>query len=300
MKLNQSTLSLPQACDGQPMKQAPQRSHRVLLLAHSLCSLLVLAICLCPNLFAADCIAPMALWQLDEESGSVIFYDAVNPGSNAGICRQEDGVSLCPQAEPGRYGNAQRFYTNGTHTGIDIPASPLFNWNGNASFSIAFWMKRNNLAFDNNEVIISKDSKEEGNDLHWWIGIHLRGTAMAVFNDKTEKPKRGNKYLRGYKLLSDNIWHFIVFVRDGTSAESRLYVDGVLEDNRPFTHAAADALIAPSTDVNIGWINLSHGYFYKGVIDEIALYDVALPQWFIRDRYHADQRYSADQPDPCP
>lgn len=262
-------------------------------------ALLVLAFGLFASSVVADCIAPIALWKLDEEGSSPIFHDAVNPGSNAGICRLEDSVSLCPEAEPGRDGNGQRFYTNGSHTGIDIPAGPLFNWNGKASFSIAYWMKRNNTPFDNNEVIVSKDSKEEGNDLHWWIGIHLRGTAMAVFNDKTEVPKRGTKYLKGYKLLTDNNWHYIVLVRNGATSESRLYVDGVLEDKKHFTHDTSDAFIASSTDVNIGWINLYHGYFYKGVIDEIALYDVALPQWFIRDRYHAEERYSADQPDHC-
>lgn len=263
-------------------------------------ALFALAVGLCPAIAVADCIVPIALWKLDEGESATTYPETYNPGSNSGICRQEEGVSVCPQADDGRYGNGQRFYTNGNHTGIDIPASPIFDWQNKANFSLAFWMKRDAAPFEDNEVIIGRDSKEENNDLHWWVGLGTDGAARAIFADINKLPlPHGTKYLRGDKLLTDNIWHFIVFVRDGVASENRLYVDGALEEKKIFTHDTPNAFAAPVTDINIGWLNLSQGYYYKGMVDEIALYNVALPQWFIRDRYHADRRYPSDQTDPC-
>jgi hypothetical protein len=262
------------------------RLHRFAMLS----ALFALVTGLCPGVVFSDCIVPVALWKLDEGETSTSFQETQNPDSNTANCRQDEGISICPQPEEGRYGNGQRFYTNGNHTGIDIPATPLFDWNTRTSFSITFWMKRDGTPLEENEVIIGRDSKEKNNNLHWWIGMNSQGTAMAYF---------GAKNVRGYKLLTDNIWHFIVFVRDGTASESRLYVDGTLERKIKFTYDTANAFTAPETDINIGWLNLSSKYCYRGVLDEIALYDVAIPEWFIRDRYHADERYPAGRTDPC-
>lgn len=62
----------------------------------ALCAVLIFMACVCPIIARADCIPPIALWKLDEEGAHPVFHDAVNPGSNSGICRQEDSVTLCP------------------------------------------------------------------------------------------------------------------------------------------------------------------------------------------------------------
>ena len=121
---------------------------------------------------------------------------------------------------------------------------------------------------------------------------------MAVFLNRNRAPLKNNRYLRADKILTDNHWHSIVFVRNGATSENRLYIDGQLGD-KAFVSYGGDGFDAYSTPVNIGWISLNPKYQYKGVVDEVALYDTALPQWFIHDRYHADARYVAGQTDPC-
>ncbi len=250
-----------------------------------------------PGDIVADCINPIALWKL-EESGTVAGYqDEMNPGQHVGVCREPDGVPVCPEAEPARYGTGQRFYAASLLSGIDIPSNAIFNWDGTDNFSISFWMKRDNSPPEENEVIIGRDSTETGNDLHWWIGLHHSGAAMANFRDRNKTPT-ANTYVSSDKLLTDNHWHFIVFVRNGVTSENSLYVDGHLED-KAFIPYSANAFSAASTPINIGWIKLDVKYQYKGIVDEIALYDVALPQWFIHDRYHADERYTSSNLDPC-
>lgn len=250
-----------------------------------------------PADIVADCINPIALWKLEESGAAPGFLDEVNPGLHVGVCREIDGVSTCPVAEPARYGIGQRFYTDSQLSGIDIPSSTIFNWDNSDNFSLSFWMKRDNAPLEDNEVIIGRDSTETGNNLHWWIGLNVSGAAEALFKDRNGAPP-ANKDLRADKLLTDNHWHYIVFVRNGATNESSLYVDGHLED-KIFVPYCANAFSATSTPINIGWIKLADKYQYKGVVDEIALYDMALPKWFIHDRYHADERYAIGHLDPC-
>lgn len=252
-----------------------------------------------PGVAVADCINPVALWKL-EESGAVPDYqDELNPGAHTGVCRTYNEVAVCPEPEPARYGSGQRFYAGEQPSGIDIPSSAVFNWSAADSFSISFWMKRDNTPLEDNEVIIGRDSVESGNNLHWWIGVQQSGVARAVFITRQNTPAYENRHLKADKRLTDNHWHFIVFVRNGMTSESRLYVDGLLEDKVFITYANDDGFDADTTAMNIGWISLDPIYQYKGVVDEIALYDTALPQWFIHDRYHADARYASGQTDPC-
>jgi hypothetical protein len=250
-----------------------------------------------PVQVVADCLYPIALWKLEESGAAPEFQDAVSPGYHIGACREASGAPVCPAPEQARYGVGQRFYVGGQLSGIDIPSSAIFNWDSNEDFSLSFWMKRDNSPLTNNEVIIGRDSEETGNDLHWWIGLNVTGDAEALFRDISGGPPY-NKELRADKLLTDNRWHFIVFVRNGARNESRLYVDGHLED-KIYVSYGQNAFIADTTPINIGWIKLDDKYQYKGIVDEIALYDKALPQWFIHDRYYADERYTSGHVDPC-
>lgn len=250
-----------------------------------------------PGNIVADCPNPIALWKLEESGAVPGFEDEVTPGYHIGVCRDVDGVSVCPEPEPARYGTGQRFYADGQLSGIDIPSSAIFNWDNTDSFSLSFWMKRDSASLTANEVIVGRDSTETDNDLHWWIGLHQSGAAGVNFEDINGVEL--HRQLKSDRLLTDNQWHYIVFVKDGVTYENRLYVDGHLEDEVVTTYYCENAFSADSTPVNIGWIKLDNKYQYKGMVDEIALYDMALPQWFIHDRYHADERYTGGLSDPC-
>jgi hypothetical protein len=251
-----------------------------------------------PGAAVGDCIVPKALWKLEESGAAPEYRDAMNPGNHIGICRTDADAAVCPEPVPARYGTGQRFYVGEQPSGIDIPSSALFNWSSTDSFSIAFWMKRDNTPLTANEVIIGRDSTESENDLHWWIGVRKTGVAMAVFQNTLGVPSARNKYLTTDKKLTDDQWHLIVFVRDSAVSENRLYVDGHLED-KVFVYYSDAGFDADATPVNIGWLNLGSKYQYKGTVDEIAVYDTALPHWFIHDRYHADARYASGGIDPC-
>lgn len=291
--------SLPSDCHRNRMPDSACMSFMFLRFG-LLCAVFSVLAALGSGSAVADCINPVALWKL-EESGAVPDYqDELNPGDHIGACRTVDSIAVCPEPVEARYGIGQKFYDGAQLSGIDIPSCAIFNWSGTDSFSISFWMKRDRTPLlKDNEVIIGRDSVESGNDLHWWIGVEQGGVAEAVFITRKKAPSYKNRHLRTDKRLTDNHWHFIVFVRNGATSENRLYVDGQLENKVFITYTDGDGFDADTTAINIGWISLDPKYQYKGMVDEIALYHTALPQWFIHDRYHADARYTSDQTDPC-
>lgn len=171
-----------------------------------LCVFFLVLTILGPRLITANCIHPIALWKLEESGADPEYQNAVNPGHQTGTCRMIDETPVCPEAEEARYGTGQRFYL---YSGIDIPSSDIFNWDNTDSFSISFWMRRNNAPRQHSEVILGRDSLEAGNDLHWWIGVHKSGLARAVFLDRNNNREPPNRYLKADKLLTDNKWHYV-------------------------------------------------------------------------------------------
>ena len=211
----------------------------------------------------------IAYWKLDETSGPTYydFYDG-HDGGCAGDC---------PDPAAGCINEGQEF--DGSSTGIDVPADEDFDWGANDSFSIEFWMKADstNSCSLGNEVIVGRD--DSSTSLHWWVGCRQGGQAQFSLVDTL-----GNGFWVRGATVTDGNWHHVVAIRDASANEIRIYVDGTEEDSRPATYTAG--FDSPTAALNIGWLNLSHGYHFDGTVDEVALYDRALSSDEIQQHYN--------------
>jgi hypothetical protein len=264
----------------------------------------------------AECFEMSAYWKLEEETPP--YIDAINPtGTYSGTCIDE---TSCPTPIPGIFGTAMKFYMNADSTsgsGINIAASPqgdtLFDWAARDSFSIEFWMKRGEIDLLGHEVILGRDNYETGQpdepeNIHWWIGVEAPGGEAYVRFDarpigvrETESNRyirgKNNKFLFSNTVVNDGTWHHIVAVRDANQFENRLYVDGVLEAKTTVIYKDSEgfnAFASKTADLTIGYMKRSHHYHYQGLLDELAIYDEALPTWYIEQRF-----YSGERTDPC-
>jgi hypothetical protein len=228
-------------------------------------------------------------WKLDGE---------LNPPYLNEIDPDFDGECLAPGACPdaidaitsGAVGEgAQVFerYTSTTGTGINVPgnvADAPFNWAATDSFTIEYWIKREPGGFTSNEVVVGRNINPT-TGLHWWTGLTSSGVAAFELLDRSNE---GPARVDGTSNLADGIWHHVVAVRDAVRNKNLLYVDGVLEGSADFNYAPTgigDGFATLSASLNIGWLNLSNGFHFNGIIDEIAIYDVALPQSIIKGHY---------------
>jgi uncharacterized repeat protein (TIGR01451 family) len=108
----------------------------------------------------------------------------------------------------------------------------------------------------------------QGNRLHYWLGEG--GTSWNIIEAQ-----------EGSATVQSNAWHHLVYAGDDSYV--RAYVDGVLDFSGPNTGSAAF-----STPLDIGTFFPSlpyEGEFYKGIIDDVLVYDRALSEAEIQALY---------------
>ncbi|UCG12260.1 MAG: hypothetical protein JSU72_17455, partial [Deltaproteobacteria bacterium] len=74
----------------------------------------------------------------------------------------------------------------------------------------------------------------------------------------------------------------------------RFFPDGVGDINfsgRSFDNLQIKALLGSSAPVNIGWLNLKHGFHFDGTLDEVAVYNRVLSEAEIRNHYYLPRGY---------
>jgi uncharacterized repeat protein (TIGR01451 family) len=209
----------------------------------------------------------VAYWKLDEAGEP---YDDFYDGHD-GVC----GVQ-CPTPATGYLDGGQAF--NGSTTEINVPADVTFDWGESDSFSIEFWLQTNSASTcSGNQVVVGRD--DSSTPLHWWAGCQDGGEAAFYLRDTGGTIS----WAIGTTDLTDGYWHHVVAVRDASANQIHLYVDGVGEDSAPADYDAGFA--SSNAALNIGWLNLSHGFHFNGIVDEAALYNGALSAEEIERHY---------------
>ena len=206
-----------------------------------------------------------AYWRFDETSGTTFddFYYGYD-----GIC---SGAS-CPMPATGVYMGGQDF--DGITTGITVTAVPgdeSLNWGLADSFSIELWLKTDSASTcAGNEVAIGR--RDSAGEPGWWIGCWDGGQAAFFLEDSMGSADKVE--LVGTTDVADGEWHHIVAVRDGGAEINRLYVDGFEEHSKP---AAYDnGFQSETAAITLGWLDVASRYRLDGVMDEVAIYGVAL------------------------
>ena len=224
------------------------------------------------NVSAAAPICPdgiIGYWKLDElSSGS---YDDFFNGHD-GAC---PAGKSCPAPATGQVNGGQLFSND---TGIDVPAHSDFDWNANGSFSIELWMKGvgGQTCPSGSQVMVGRD--DSASDLQWWLGCKS-GQARFRVADRS-----GSEVIleNAGPSITNGAWHHLVALRDGANNLNRVYIDGteVVSATKTFT----DTFIAPSANINLGYFP-SGFHLIQGTLDEVAIYNRALPSAEIQQHY---------------
>ena len=212
-------------------------------------------------------------WKLDETVGST-YMDFI--GDNDGTGNDDP----TPQTS-GIVEGAQSF--DGANTGIDVLASSSFGWLSSESFSVELWVKTDGtVAPASNQVLVGRDDADTG--MQWWVGLQeVSGNASFYLVDADGNV--ADLLGRGVSV-SDGDWHHIVAVRDGSTNDNSIYVDGAVQGSSVIQGFSA-GFGSQTATLNIGYLDLAPFYRFGGLIDEVALYNRALPLNEIQDHYTA-------------
>ena len=188
-------------------------------------------------------------WKLDDSAGAV----AADSSGNGLHGRIAGSPKWAPQG--GVSGGALEFTGAGDH--IVIPEESRFDFTDR--MTVTAWIRV--TAFEKNwQAIVTKG------DTSWRVARDRdRDCVQFAFNSVPRE-----QLLKGALRVEDGQWHHVAGVYDG--ARMYLYVDGALDVSAPATTTI------PQNDhpVVIGENAQAKGRFWKGLIDEVRVYDRAL------------------------
>jgi len=197
--------------------------------------------------------SPAAYYRLGENGGTTAHDEIAGmDGTIAGAC-----TFNVPGALAGDADGALQF--DGSTCKITL-ANAAFGFPGTAAFTIESWVSTSmDASF---HQVFSKETRDAQNPIDGYgvlvspTGFTFERVVGTASNFKTPP-----------YLVSPGFHHFVAVY---TGSEIRIYIDGSLAgstpDTRPLNAVAAPPIIGGSTV----------GNFYTGVIDELAVYPVAL------------------------
>lgn len=194
-----------------------------------------------------------AYWPLHEDSGSTAHdlggssYDASLNGTTLGVT--------------GLLGTTGFSFNGSSDYGRALSDSLAV---GTGDLSIAAWLK---AASGTGTILGVNWDAGAAVGLNWGSGSLPKLSASDGTNDND---------VTGTTSIADGSWHYVVGVRDAGASESRIYVDGTLENTATWSTAAN---LAPDNDMALGgWIgsNGSIAFYYDGDMAEVRVYGTAL------------------------
>lgn len=211
----------------------------------------------------------VSYWNLDE-SGSSVYADQIS-GHNA-------LADNTPTNVDGIVGNAK--YFDGTRR-VSVDTHIDYNFTNDQGFTIALWAKFSDVTFGTyNKVLIGKNEPYATTGAKWWISSQLNSGLMGFYVEDAN----GAGYEVSAPAINDNRWHFIVAVRNPSDNTIKLYIDGSLANS---TSASYSGDFSSSAPIQIGYLNRQSipEYWYKGSLDEIAIYGRSLDPTEINEQW---------------
>ena len=193
-------------------------------------------------------------WYKFDVNGNGLITDHSGSG-NAGVCSVG---STCPSfiGNDGQPAGAYDFAGDGNF--IDVSNESSFDFTGN--FTVALWMRAVDLGATWAQLIGKGDSS-------WSLDRTFNSTQLQF---TTWSP--GFDELVGTTNVSDDQWHHVAIVYDGTS--KILYVDGQVDAQKAFS----GALQTNDLPVRLGFNSEFTSAQYDGKMDDVRLYKRALTQ----------------------
>jgi hypothetical protein len=210
---------------------------------------------------ATDSIGIVVQDTSDITTGVPIAYYPFNGNANDESGMDHHGVVKGAVLTEDQFGNTDSAYLfNGSSDLIQVSNSPDLNFQD--AITVTFWMRPDELFTHRESYPISHGNWET----RWKISI---GPERKI--RWTVKTNLAIRDLDSQTLLMENVFYFIAAVYDGNNFD--LYINGILDN-----HTTLSGKIEPTThDLTIAQhLPGSSGYNFKGVMDEIRIYDYAL------------------------
>ena len=204
-------------------------------------------------------------WKLDESTGTIAADSA---GANNGTLT---GFNFTTNSGwvPGKIGNGLRF--DGVNDSVILDSSQI---NLTNNFALSLWLKPQDASSDG--AFISVRSHYEVGGLRFFVSgnsLVLQGETAAGWQATTF----------ANNAIQDGIWYHVAVVYDNSIL--RVYLNGAPQGS---TNWGTDFVTNPADSSRIG---TEGGYYFKGVIDDVMLFERTLTSAQVQALYQ-----TGDQP----
>jgi parallel beta-helix repeat protein len=208
-------------------------------------------------------IGAVSYWKLDEESGASAS-DLV--GSNDGTLEPSG-----PVWTTGQIGGALSF--DGVDDYVVLPSIPSMN-----DWSFSIWFKLSQT-WDSSSTGVMMIYGAQGNNPDVYLQFSSENNGKLRF--RTWDPT--DNLLTTTNSWQADTWYFVTITYSNSEPQKKIYVNGVLENS-----ISASAVHTGGTDVHIigAYDKPSFPYFFKGIIDEAAIWNRALSSTEIQQHYN--------------
>ena len=201
------------------------------------------------------------MWLFDEGKGNVAT-DSSEHGN--------DGEIHGAKWVDGKFGKALEF--DGASNWVEVPHSDTVGFKAGVSFTIICHFKGTKVA----GALVGKNYEDTSQALPWyllWNGggdnkvtLYLRDGASTSFRAD------------GTTEIGDDKWHFVVGRADASTGKASIWIDGEMEAETDFNEKDGYG-----TGEGVFHIGRHYDRYTAGIIDDVALFNVALEEEDLKD-----------------
>ncbi len=201
------------------------------------------------------------------QPSDLVAYYPFNGNANDESGNGNNGTVTGATLATDRFGNANSaYYFDGSSNFIEVNSSISLDQTSMTAITYSVWFSPDDTCgsgVDNQRLLYVCDTPHTGqNDIDYKFST---GKAVVCYYNPT-----GWYDLTGNTQLDKKIWHNIVVVYDYTASSTKIYVNGVLDGE-------TTALVGKPLNAGLTLgRSVGNPWFYKGLIDDVRIYNRAL------------------------
>ena len=199
----------------------------------------------------------MGMWLFNEGTGNTAkdLSDNKNDGTIHGGVKWVDG----------KFGKALEF--NGTDGWIEVPHSDTVAFKKGTSFSITLYYNGSQVGGS----LVGKNYEDRQQETPWYLLWNGGGDKRVSFYLRNTADQ--NSRIDSTIDVSDEEWHFIAAIANADSKEISLWIDGEMN-----VKGAFNTTDGYGTSEGVFHIARHFDRYTKGIIDDVALFNIALSE----------------------